>query len=358
MLALAVVPLLSAAPEARAELLIGNLNIGNASNNVSSLQPGRSIAQAFTTGTSAGGYTLESVELFLRADISAADIGDLVATLRSEGSSGDPGTTLGTLTNPASIIGESSGTSLGAEDAATFTAPSGTVLAANTTYFVVLRFDQGRTMWGASANDEESGGAAGWSIADDSRTNNGSSWITDSSESYYIRVNGTARTNTAPTASNGSVTTTANTTGNRVYAFTAGDFNFADADTGDTLEKVKIVTRPGLGTLALSGTAVSVNQEVSKADIDAGNLTFMLATDATGSPYTTFTFKVNDGEAESTTAYTMTVNVTAASVLSIAFAKTPIAEGTDDTASFTVTRTGSTAAELGFTPLGLGEPRP
>ena len=203
-------------------------------------------------------------------------------------------------------------------------------------------------MWGASANDEESGGAAGWSIADDSRTNNGSSWITDSSESYYIRVNGTARTNTAPTASNGSVTTTANTTGNRVYAFTAGDFNFADADTGDTLEKVKIVTRPGLGTLALSGTAVSVNQEVSKADIDAGNLTFMLATDATGSPYTTFTFKVNDGEAESTTAYTMTVNVTAASVLSIAFAKTPIAEGTDDTASFTVTRTGSTAAELGF----------
>ena len=347
-LALALVPLLSAAPEVRAELLIGNLNIGNASNNVSSLQPGRSIAQAFTTGTNAGGYTLESVELFLRVDISAADIGDLVATLRSEGSSGDPDTTLGTLTNPASIIGESSGTSLGAEDAATFTAPSGTVLAANTTYFVVLRFDQGRTMWGASANGEESGGAAGWSIADDSRTNNGSFWITDSSESYYIRVNGTARTNTAPTASNGSVTTTANTTGNRVYAFTAGDFNFADADTGDTLEKVKIVTRPGLGTLALSGTAVSVNQEVSKADIDAGNLTFMPATDATGSPYTTFTFKVNDGEAESTTAYTMTVNVTAASVLSIAFAKTPIAEGTDDTASFTVTRTGSTAAELGF----------
>ena len=49
-------------------------------------------------------------------------------------------------------------------------------------------------MWGATADGEESGGAAGWSIADGSRNSNGSSWNTDSSESYYIRVNGTART--------------------------------------------------------------------------------------------------------------------------------------------------------------------
>ena len=43
--------------------------------------------------------------------------------------------------------------------------------------------------------------------------------------------------NTAPTASHGSVLTTVNT----AYTFDAADFNFADADSGDTLEKVKII---------------------------------------------------------------------------------------------------------------------
>ena len=70
------------------------------------------------------------------------------------------------------------------------------------------------------------------------------------------------------------------------------------------------MTLPGAGTLALDGTNVTANQEVTKADIDDDDLVFTPAADATGSPYTTFTFKVNDGEAESTSAYTMTINVT------------------------------------------------
>ena len=48
-------------------------------------------------------------------------------------------------------------------------------------------------------------------------------------------------TNTAPTASNGTVNTTVNT----AYTFDAGDFNFLDTDSGDVLEKVKIVTVKG-----------------------------------------------------------------------------------------------------------------
>ena len=69
-----------------------------------------------------------------------------MVTLRSPDGSGNPGTTLHTLTNPASIGGSNVVPDLDAEDAATFTAPSGTVLAANTTYFVVADFDQNRRL--------------------------------------------------------------------------------------------------------------------------------------------------------------------------------------------------------------------
>ena len=165
-----------------------------------------------------------------------------------------------------------------------------------------------------------------------------------------------ASTNTPPTASNGSVTTTENT----AYTFAAGDFNFADTDSGDALEKVKIVTLPQAGTLALSGTTVMTNQEVTKADIDADNLTFTPTTDASGSPYTTFTFKVNDGEAESVSTYTITVNVTTMMVMPPPLAgmalvsnigqssvATPFAMNTDKWAmSFT---TGSNASGYGLT---------
>ena len=100
---------------------------------------------------------------------------------------------------------------------------------------------------------------------------------------------GTAPTNTAPTAD---------------------DFGFDDADAGDTLASVTIVTPPALGTLALDGTAVMADDVVTKAQIDGDMLTFTPARDAHGDPYTTFTFTVNDGTDDSASAYTMTIDVT------------------------------------------------
>ena len=49
---------------------------------------------------------------------------------------------------------------------------------------------------------------------------------------------------------------------------------------------------------------------VTKAQIDGDMLTFTPARDAHGVPYTTFTFKVNDGTDDSASAYTMTIDVT------------------------------------------------
>ena len=69
------------------------------------------------------------------------------------------------------------------------------------------------------------------------------------------------RANRAPTAAPSSVTMNANTT----YTFVADDFNFADSDAEDALEKVKIVTLPNSGSLTLSGAAVSFEQEIASS---------------------------------------------------------------------------------------------
>ena len=118
-----------------------------------------------------------------------------------------------------------------------------------------------------------------------------------------------AAANAAPTAANGTVTTNEDT----AYTFAASDFGFNDTDTGDTLASVKVTTLPaaGTGTLALSGTAVTLNQEVTKAQIDANSLTYTPPANANGTGYASFGFKVNDGTDDSAAAYTMTINVTA-----------------------------------------------
>ena len=129
----------------------------------------------------------------------------------------------------------------------------------------------------------------------------------DSASAYTMSITvNAADTNTAPTAADNTVTTGED----RPYTFTADDFEFADDDAADTLASVKIVTPPAAGALALDGTAVTADEVVTKAQIDADMLIFRPARDAHGDPYTTFTFKVNDGTDDSTSAYTMTIDVT------------------------------------------------
>ena len=60
--------------------------------------------------------------------------------------------------------------------------------------------------------------------------------------------------------------------------------------------------------LKLDNTAVTAQQSVSKADLDADKLTFTPVANANGQAR--FTFKVSDGTDESAPAYTMTVDVT------------------------------------------------
>ena len=112
-----------------------------------------------------------------------------------------------------------------------------------------------------------------------------------------------AQTNSVPTSKDKNITINEDTS----YNFVLNDFNFTDADAGDTLESIYITTLETDGNLSVNGSDVVQNQKILAANIT--NLVFTPVADAFGTPYTTFGFKVSDGEANSTAEYTITINV-------------------------------------------------
>ena len=124
-------------------------------------------------------------------------------------------------------------------------------------------------------------------------------------ETLEAETGGTVSDNAAPTSADRTVTMDEDTS----YMFGSVDFAFADADSGDGLVSVKVVTLPGVGSLALGGVAVTANDVVAVADIP--RLRFTPVTNAHGTGYASFTFKVSDGVSESASANTMTMDVTA-----------------------------------------------
>ncbi|MCP4045411.1 MAG: hypothetical protein GY732_05420, partial [Gammaproteobacteria bacterium] len=110
----------------------------------------------------------------------------------------------------------------------------------------------------------------------------------------------------SPTAANNTVTTNEDTT----YTFIAADFNYSDPES-DPMASVKITTLETVGSLQLNGIDVTINQVITKADIDAGNLTFVPVAEETGTGYDSFGFSVNDGTDDSVSTYAMTLDVTA-----------------------------------------------
>ena len=112
--------------------------------------------------------------------------------------------------------------------------------------------------------------------------------------------------NEAPASANHTV----NTDEDADYTFSLSDFAFSDPD-GDVMASVKITSLETAGSLKLSGADVTLNQDITKADLDAGNLTFAPAADANGAGYDSFDFSVSDGTTDSTVPYTMSIDVSA-----------------------------------------------
>lgn len=137
----------------------------------------------------------------------------------------------------------------------------------------------------------------------------------DSNENpYNFSIQGTG-TNTAPTAS--SFSTSSGPYQNSVYTFSTSDFGYSDSDS-DALDHIRITALPAYGNLYIdgaitnndaydSGEELTQNDQVSKANLDAGNLQFY--TTSYSSSSNTFTFDVNDGSDYSSSTYTVTLNV-------------------------------------------------
>ncbi|UWU23931.1 VCBS domain-containing protein (plasmid) [Rhizobium sp. CB3060] len=126
---------------------------------------------------------------------------------------------------------------------------------------------------------------------------------------FTIRVDGV---NHAPTTADGSVSTGEHA----AYYFSSKDFAFSDSIDGNTLKSVTITSLPTGGTLYLDGTAVTVGQHIAASALTT--LHFTPSSDFAGATETAnFGFTVQDnggtanGGADTSTAHTMTVTVTA-----------------------------------------------
>ena len=128
--------------------------------------------------------------------------------------------------------------------------------------------------------------------------------FTDDLNSEEARESDGTAGNSVPTASDGRVTALEN----QDYTFTAADFNYADSD-GDPLASVTIKVRPESGALKLDNARVRVDATVTRAQLDAGSLTYTPQTDQTGTGVAFFYFAVSDGAAESASVYTMTIDI-------------------------------------------------
>ena len=180
----------------------------------------RDFAQGFTTGSHTAGYTIDSIELTLSTDSGTNHAVPIVKLV--SGSAAHTGTAT-TLTGPTSLTANTT------KDY-TFTAPSGTTLAASTTYWAVVEASSGGNdvAWSYTLTDEDTK-QAGWSIADSRLargvTSTGSFSDVTSGEAQMLRINGSF------------VTGPAFKFGSRTYTATEGG-------TAATVE-VELVNSPG-----------------------------------------------------------------------------------------------------------------
>ena len=182
-----------AAP-AWADVLVSN--IGQEQRNVTLALAGRAYAQGFTTGTHAAGYNLESIEAVFRRRGDQELPAGYVSTIRAElwsDNNWKPASKLADLTVPTNF----------APGTVAFAAPTGTLLAAYSRYFLVIYTtgDLDALGVGRAGNARKDAGAAsGWHILGtglyaDSNTPGGT-WPLHPNGILTIRVNGTEATRT------------------------------------------------------------------------------------------------------------------------------------------------------------------
>ena len=141
--------------------------------------------------------------------------------------------------------------------------------------------------------DRSTGSAGGLADTATAGTHGGASAHSAANFSASIVV---TSVNDAPQGSDNTISATEDT----LYTFAASDFGFTDPldIVPNNFNAVQIVSLPVAGTLRIIGGDdagdVGVGQIILFADIDSGNFVFSPASDASGTGYASFTFRVRD----------------------------------------------------------------
>ena len=145
-------------------------------------------AQAFTTGASFNGYRLGSIGIMFHTINNTSTAGSHLKVTLNANDNGNPGNALCTLSDPATF----SGFGLHTFDA------SGTcpTLAASRTYFAVIDrvvvTSDIISLHLTTSSNEDTGGAVGWSIANERKFILSGSWDEDATTRHLIEVRGSA----------------------------------------------------------------------------------------------------------------------------------------------------------------------
>jgi hypothetical protein len=178
-----------------------------------------------------------------------------------------------------------------------------------------------------AANANGAGYASfGFQVQDDGGTANGGIDLDASARTLTVNV---TAVNDAPSGASSTVTLQQDGS----YVFSAADFGFSDGD-GDAFAGVVISTLPAGGTITANGAPVSAGQTVSAANIAGGLVRYTPFAGANGSPYASFSFRVQDsggtangGADTDTVARAMTINVMPAPVVAPAPVPAPGEQG-------------------------------
>lgn len=157
---------------------------------------------------------------------------------------------------------------------------------------VILASDISRLVFTPSANSSGSGYASfKFQVKDSGGVANGGIDLDPSAQTISFHV---TSVNDAPSGTNKTITMARSTT----FVFGLASFGFVDASDSppNELSRVLITTRPaaGKGSLFLNGVLVNAGTFVTASDIKAGKLKYTPPVGATGNPFSTFTFQVED----------------------------------------------------------------
>ena len=367
---LALLSGLAAAAPAAADVLVSNIGqLGSSSRDFL----GVTHAHRFTTGKHAAGYYLESIELRMQVteSLSEPERKTIGAELWSTANGGHPDSRVAILTVPSSV----------GNGAVAFTAPAYTVLAANTRYYLVVyttHFSLSKLkVMITSDNDEDSGAAAGWSIANHAyyirlqnpyqRQNspNRPNWTTDTWK-RQIRVNGAAvippqtLTLTTDAAGNtaaedaGTVTVTATLDQPATAAVTVT----LAAGAASTATATDDYALPAAFTIARGETVAAADVTIVDDDVDEGDETLVLTALVPGLATTPATLTIADNDDAGVSVSDATLSVAAGSMATytVVLDTKPAADVTVTPASGT-TDNATVSSGVTFTPDDWKTPR-